>query len=104
MAIARLMCEARLLRDENAQLLAQLEQAGAPGPAGAKVDRLEATLPAGQSGACSGRRASAQRDFASLPLFAQRSTGSECIVAPAFRPERASRVSWPVENRAGSAR
>jgi hypothetical protein len=45
MAINRLMCEARLLRDENAQLLAQLEQASAPGQAGARVDRLEATLP-----------------------------------------------------------
>lgn len=57
MAIARLMCEARLLRDENAQLLAQLEQAGAPGPAGAKVDRLEATLPAGPSGPATARAA-----------------------------------------------
>jgi hypothetical protein len=57
MAIARLMCEARLLRDENAQLLAQLEQAGAQGPAGAKVDRLEATLPAGPSGPAMARAA-----------------------------------------------
>jgi hypothetical protein len=57
MAIARLMCEAQLLRDENAQLLAQLEQAGAPGPARAKVDRLEATLPAGPSGPATARAA-----------------------------------------------
>ena len=57
MAIARLMCEARLLRDENAQLLAQLEQAGAPAPAGAKVDRLEATLPAGPNGPATARAA-----------------------------------------------
>jgi hypothetical protein len=57
MAIARLMCEARLLRDENAQLLAQLAQAAAPGPAGAKVDRLEATLPAGPSGPAAARAA-----------------------------------------------
>ena len=57
MAINRLMCEARLLRDENAQLLAQLEQASAPGPAGARVDRLEATLPAGPSGPATARTA-----------------------------------------------
>jgi len=57
MAIARLMCEARLLRDENAQLLAQLEQAGAPAAAGAKVDRLEATLPAGPNGPATARAA-----------------------------------------------
>ena len=57
MAINRLMCEARLLRDENAQLLAQLEQAGAPRPAGAKVDRLEATLPAGPNGPATARAA-----------------------------------------------
>jgi hypothetical protein len=57
MAIARLMCEARLLRDENAELLAQLEQADSPGPAGAKVDRLEATLPVGPSGPATARAA-----------------------------------------------
>jgi hypothetical protein len=56
MAIARLLCEARLLRDENAQLLAQLEQ-DAPAPAGARVDRLEATLPAGPSGPATARAA-----------------------------------------------
>ena len=43
MAIARLMCEARLLRDQNADLLAQLERARRPGA----VDHLVQTMPAG---------------------------------------------------------
>jgi hypothetical protein len=57
MAIARLMCETRLPRDKNAQLLAQLEVARNPGPAAAKVDRLEATLPAGPGGPATARAA-----------------------------------------------
>ena len=56
-AIARLMCETRLLRDENAQLLAQLEAARQSGPAAAKGDRLEATLPAGPGGPATARAA-----------------------------------------------
>ena len=44
MAIARLMCEVRLLRDDNAELLAQLEAARHPGTA-AQADRGEAALP-----------------------------------------------------------
>ena len=44
MAIARLMCEQRLLRDENAELLAQLEATRRPAPAAAGVDRREGTL------------------------------------------------------------
>ena len=56
MAIARLMCETRLLRDENAELVAQLESARQPGPA-ARVERLEATLPAGPGGPATARAA-----------------------------------------------
>lgn len=56
MAIARLMCEARLLRDENAQLAAQLAATRKPGPV-AKFDHLEATLPAGPVGPATARAA-----------------------------------------------
>lgn len=57
MAIARLVGETRMLRDENAQLLAQLEAARKPGPAAAKADRLEANLPAGPGGPATARAA-----------------------------------------------
>ena len=96
MAINRLMCEARLLRDENAQLLAQLEQASAPGPAGAKVDRLEATLPAGPSGPATARTALTRWLMGQVPgevLFDARVLASE-LVAHSTRatdlPETAS--------------
>ena len=82
MAINRLMCEARLLRDENAQLLAQLEQAGAPGPAGAKVDRLEATLPAGPIGPSTARTALTRWLTGQVPgevLFDARVVASELV-------------------------
>ena len=55
MAIARLMCETRLLRDENARLQDQLEAARGPGPA--EGDRLEARLPAGPGGPATARAA-----------------------------------------------
>lgn len=57
MAIARLMCEQHLLREENAELLAQLEAARRPGPAAAAGDRLEARLPAGPGGPATARAA-----------------------------------------------
>ena len=38
MAIARLMCETRLLRDENAALLARLEMARKSGPDSNELD------------------------------------------------------------------
>jgi hypothetical protein len=57
MAIARLMCETRLLRDENARLLDQLEAARRSRPAAAEGDRLEATLPAGPGGPATARAA-----------------------------------------------
>ena len=56
MAIARLMCETRLLRDENAELLARLEKAQ-QSAADSKLDRLEATLPAGPGGPATARAA-----------------------------------------------
>ena len=56
MAIARLLCETRLLRDENAELAAQLEMARNPCP-DAKVGRLEATLPPGPDGPATARAA-----------------------------------------------
>jgi hypothetical protein len=43
--IARLMREAQVLRDENADLLAQLEAARRPVMVANGIDRLEATLP-----------------------------------------------------------
>jgi hypothetical protein len=42
MAIARLMAETRLLRDENAELAAQLELARKSGPGAANGDHLQA--------------------------------------------------------------
>lgn len=57
MAIARLMCEMRLLRDENAELRDQLEAARRTGPAAAEGDRLEARLPAGPGGPATARAA-----------------------------------------------
>jgi len=56
MAIARLMCETRLLRDQNAELAAQLESARNPA-SDAPDDRLEATLPAGPGGPAIARAA-----------------------------------------------
>ena len=44
-AIARLMSEAQSLRDENADLLAQLEAARRPFVVADGIDRIEATLP-----------------------------------------------------------
>ena len=55
MAIARLMCETRLLRDENAKLAEQLETARRPTPA--EGDRLEARLPTGPGGPATARAA-----------------------------------------------
>jgi anti-sigma regulatory factor (Ser/Thr protein kinase) len=43
-AIDRLMCETQALRDENADLLAQLRVARRPVATAAGIDRLEATL------------------------------------------------------------
>ena len=57
MAIARLMCEQALLRDENAALLVQLEAARRPVPAAAETDRREAILPAGPGGTATARAA-----------------------------------------------
>jgi hypothetical protein len=57
MAIARLMCEMRLLRDENARLLDQLEAERRPSPAAAEGDRLESRLPAGPGGPATARAA-----------------------------------------------
>ena len=56
MAIARLMCEVRLLRDENADLTARLATPAATGEAVAS-DRLEATLPAGPGAPATARAA-----------------------------------------------
>ena len=55
-AIARLMDEGQALRDENADLLAQLELARNPGLADA-YERLEATLPAGPAAPAAARAA-----------------------------------------------
>ena len=55
MAIARLMCETRLLRDENARLLDQLDAARRPRQVAG--DRLEARLPAGPGGPATARAA-----------------------------------------------
>jgi hypothetical protein len=55
MAIARLMCEAQLLRDENAELVARLELTSRPRDANG--DRLEARLPAGPGGPATARAA-----------------------------------------------
>jgi hypothetical protein len=49
LAISRLMSETRLLRDENAWLLARLEAAREPIPAVGRGDCLETTLPAGRA-------------------------------------------------------
>jgi hypothetical protein len=48
LVIARLMYDSEVLRDENADLLAQLEAARRPFVVGGGVDRLEARLPVGQ--------------------------------------------------------
>ena len=56
-AIARLVCETRLLRDENARLREQLDAVGRPSPAAVEGDRLEARLPAGPGGPASARAA-----------------------------------------------
>jgi len=55
MAIARLMAETHLLRDENARLVEQLEAAREPRRG--EGDRLEASLPAGPGGPATARAA-----------------------------------------------
>ena len=55
-AIARLMDESQLLRDENADLLAQLDAARPPLVAASGTDRLEATLPVGGAAPAAARR------------------------------------------------
>jgi anti-sigma regulatory factor (Ser/Thr protein kinase) len=54
-AIERLMREAQALRDENADLLCQLEAARTPLAVVDGVDRLEATLPAGPAAGATAR-------------------------------------------------
>jgi len=54
-AIERLMLEAQALRDENADLLAQLEAARTPLAIVDGIDRLEATLPVGPAAAATAR-------------------------------------------------
>ena len=54
-AIERLMREAQVLRDENADLLAQLEAARTPVAVVDGIDRLEATLPVGPAAASTAR-------------------------------------------------
>ena len=56
-AIARLMSEAQALRDENADLLAQLEAARRPFVVANGIDRLEATLPVGPAAPATARAA-----------------------------------------------
>jgi anti-sigma regulatory factor (Ser/Thr protein kinase) len=56
-AIERLMREAQVLRDENADLLAQLDGARGIVSVAAAVDRLEATLPAGPAAPATARAA-----------------------------------------------
>ena len=57
MAIARLLCEARLLRDQNADLLAQLEAALRPPVAAGAADQRVETLPAGPGAPATARAA-----------------------------------------------
>jgi anti-sigma regulatory factor (Ser/Thr protein kinase) len=54
-AIERLMLEAQALRDENADLLAQLEAARTPVALVEGIDRLKATLPMGPAAAATAR-------------------------------------------------
>jgi anti-sigma regulatory factor (Ser/Thr protein kinase) len=54
-AIERLMLEAQILRDENADLRFQLEAARTPLAVVGGVDRLEATLPVGPGAAATAR-------------------------------------------------
>jgi anti-sigma regulatory factor (Ser/Thr protein kinase) len=54
-AIERLMREAQTLRDENADLLAQLEAARTPVAVVEGIDRLEATLPVSPAAAATAR-------------------------------------------------
>ena len=56
-AIARLMGEAQALRDENADLLAQLEAARRPFVVADGIDRLEAALPVGPAAPATARAA-----------------------------------------------
>jgi anti-sigma regulatory factor (Ser/Thr protein kinase) len=56
-AIERLMLDAQELRDENADLLAQLEAARGIVSVAAAVDRLEATLPVGPAAPATARAA-----------------------------------------------
>ena len=56
-AIARLMREAQDLRDENADLLSQLESARRPALVAGGIDRLEAMLPIGLGAPATARAA-----------------------------------------------
>ena len=109
MAIARLMCEQRLLREENAELLAQLEAARSPGPAAVEGDRREATLPAGPGGPATARAALTRWLTGQVPsevLADARLLASELVANSGGLepPDEAAALRFAVELRDGALR
>ena len=106
MAIARLMCETRLLRDENARLIEQLDAARAPCPT--EGDRLEAKLPAGPGGPATARAALTRWLTGQVPgevLSDARLLASELVAnSGGVEPAEEEALRFAVELRDGALR
>ena len=109
LAIARLMCEARLLRDQNADLLAQLEAARRP-RAAAAADHLVETLPAGPGAPATARAALTRWLTGQVPgevLADARLLASELVAnsaGTAERLEEGSSLQFAVQLKDGAIR
>ena len=107
MAIARLLCETRLLRDETAELRTRLDAAGTTRPA--EGDRLEARLPAGPGGPATARAALTRWLTGKVPggvLADARLLASELVAnsgGPKL-PGEAATLGFAVELRDGALR
>ena len=89
-AIAGLMDDRRQLQEENADLLAQLEQTRRPFPVAHSIDRLEATLPAGPAAPATARAALTRWLSGNLPLDVledARLLASELIASSLLQPD-----------------
>jgi hypothetical protein len=89
-AIAGLMDDRQQLREENADLLAQLELARRPFAVADAIDRLEATLPAGPAAPATARAALTRWLSGDLPIDVledARLLASELVASSLLRPD-----------------
>ncbi len=89
-AIAGLMDDRQQLREENADLLAQLESARRPFVVADRIDRLEATLPAGPAAPATARAALTRWLSGNLPIAVledARLLASELVASSLLQPD-----------------